>query len=95
MINPQKGIDLFNNNSIISRIYFAVTIFQQSSLTRMVFYNTTSSGERERAATSSASRTLTDTSINHRKFFSSSILSSFTAWRWSSIIIIVHSMELE
>jgi hypothetical protein len=28
MINPQKGIDLFNNNSIISRIYFAVTIFQ-------------------------------------------------------------------
>jgi hypothetical protein len=47
MINPQKGIDLFNNNSIISRIYFTVTIFQHSPLTRRVFYNTTSSGERE------------------------------------------------
>jgi hypothetical protein len=30
MINPQKGIDLMNNNSIINRILFAVTIFQQS-----------------------------------------------------------------
>jgi hypothetical protein len=30
MINPQKGIDLYNNNSIISRIFFAVTIFQQT-----------------------------------------------------------------
>jgi hypothetical protein len=29
MINPQKGIDLMNNNSIINRILFAVTIFQQ------------------------------------------------------------------
>jgi hypothetical protein len=29
MINPQKGINLFNNNSIISRIYFVVTILQQ------------------------------------------------------------------
>jgi hypothetical protein len=29
MFNPQKGMDLFNNNSIISRIYFTVTIFQQ------------------------------------------------------------------
>jgi hypothetical protein len=29
MINPQKGIDLFNNNSIITIIYFTVTIFQQ------------------------------------------------------------------
>jgi hypothetical protein len=28
MINPQKGIDLMNNNSIINRILFAVTIFQ-------------------------------------------------------------------
>jgi hypothetical protein len=48
MINPQKGIDLFNNNSIIIRIYFAITIFQHSPLTRRVFYNTTSSEERER-----------------------------------------------
>jgi hypothetical protein len=46
MINPQKGIDLFNN-LIISRIFFTVTIFQHSPLTRRVFYNTTSSGERE------------------------------------------------
>jgi hypothetical protein len=29
MINPQKGIDLMNNNSIINRILFVVTIFQQ------------------------------------------------------------------
>jgi hypothetical protein len=28
MINPQKGIDLMNNDSIINRILFAVTIFQ-------------------------------------------------------------------
>jgi hypothetical protein len=28
MINPQKGIDIMNNDSIINRILFAVTIFQ-------------------------------------------------------------------
>jgi hypothetical protein len=28
MINPQKGIDLINNDSIINRILFAITIFQ-------------------------------------------------------------------
>jgi hypothetical protein len=28
MINPQKGIDLMNNTSIIIRILFAVTLFQ-------------------------------------------------------------------
>jgi hypothetical protein len=28
IINPQKGIDLMNNTSIIVRILFAVTIFQ-------------------------------------------------------------------
>jgi hypothetical protein len=39
MINPQKGIDLMNNKSIINRILFAVTIFQHSPLTRRVFYN--------------------------------------------------------
>jgi hypothetical protein len=39
MINPQKGIDLMNNTSIINRILFAVTIFQHSPLTRRVFYN--------------------------------------------------------
>jgi hypothetical protein len=43
MINPQKGIDLMNNDSIINRILFAVTIFQHSPLTS-VFYNI----ERER-----------------------------------------------
>jgi hypothetical protein len=31
MINPQKGIDLMNNTSIIIRILFAVTIFQQDA----------------------------------------------------------------
>jgi hypothetical protein len=39
MINPQKGIYLMNNNSIINRILFAITIFQKSPLTRRVFYN--------------------------------------------------------
>jgi hypothetical protein len=39
MINPQKGIDLMNNKTIINRILFAVTIFKHSSLTRRVFYN--------------------------------------------------------
>jgi hypothetical protein len=39
MINPQKGIDLINNDSIINRILFAVTIFQHYPLTRRVFYN--------------------------------------------------------
>jgi hypothetical protein len=39
MINPPKGIDLMNNNSIINRILFAVTIFQHSTLTIRVFYN--------------------------------------------------------
>jgi hypothetical protein len=38
MINPQKGIDQMNNNSIINRILFAITIFQHSPLTRRVFY---------------------------------------------------------
>jgi hypothetical protein len=32
MINPQKGIDLMNNTSIIIRILFAVTIFQHAHL---------------------------------------------------------------
>jgi len=35
MINPQKGIDLMNNTSIINRILFAVTIFQQRHANRM------------------------------------------------------------
>jgi hypothetical protein len=39
MINPQKGIDMMNNNSIINRIIFVVKIFQHSPLTRRVFYN--------------------------------------------------------
>jgi hypothetical protein len=30
MISPQKEIDLMNNTSIINRILFAVTIFQQT-----------------------------------------------------------------
>jgi hypothetical protein len=46
---------VFRNSTIIIRIFFVVTIFQHSPLTRRVFYNTTSSGERERVATSSTS----------------------------------------
>jgi hypothetical protein len=64
MINPQKGIDLMNNASIINKILFAVTIFQHSPLTRRVFYNIIKR-ERERAATLTASGTLTSISINH------------------------------
>jgi hypothetical protein len=89
MINPQKGIDIMNNDSIINRILFAVTIFQHSPLTRRVFYN--NHQERERETTSTTSGTLTGISINHHKFFSSSL---FTAWSWSSIIILI-SMRLE
>jgi hypothetical protein len=88
MINPQKGIDLMNNKSIINRILFAVTIFQHSPLTRRVFYNIIRR-ERERAATSTAYGTLTGISINHRKFFSSSI-SSFTAGSWNGIILCIN-----
>ena len=39
MINPKKGIDIFNNDSIINRILFAVTIFKNTPLTRRVFYD--------------------------------------------------------
>jgi hypothetical protein len=91
MINPQKGIDLMNNNSIINRILFAVTIFQHSPLTRRVFYNIIRR-EREREATSTTSGTLTGISINHQKFFSSSI-SSFTTGSWNGIIIICINMD--
>jgi hypothetical protein len=90
MINPQKGIDLTNNNSIINRILFAVTIFQHSPLTTRVFY--THHQERDRAPTSTVSGTLTGISINHRKFFSSSI-SSLTARSWNGIIIICINMD--
>ena len=85
MINPQKGIDIMNNDSIINRILFAVTIFQHSPLTRRVFY-LEREREREGETTSTTSGTLTDISINHRKIFSSS---SFTSWSWSSIIILI------
>jgi hypothetical protein len=64
MINPQKGIDLMNNTSIINRILFAVTIFQHSPLTRRVFYNNI---RRERGHHHLG--TLTGVSINHQKFF--------------------------
>jgi hypothetical protein len=87
MINPQKGIDLMNNTSIINRILFAVTIFQHSPLTRRVFYNNI---RRERGQHHQQHLgTLTGVSINHRKFFSSSI-SSFTTERWNGIIIYIN-----
>jgi hypothetical protein len=80
MINPQKGIDLMNNTSIIIRILFAVTIFQHSPLTRRVFYN---SIRRERGQHHQQHLgTLIGISINHRKFF-------------LIINIIIHSRELE
>jgi hypothetical protein len=75
---------------IISRILFAITIFQHSPLTRREFYRHNSiqhRQERERETTSTTYGTLTGISINHRKFFSSS---SFTAWSWSSIIILIN-----
>jgi hypothetical protein len=79
-----------NNTSIINRILFAVTIFQHSPLTRRVFYNNI---RRERGKHHQQHLgTLTDISINHQKFFSSS--SSFSTWSWSSIIILI-SMRLK
>jgi hypothetical protein len=41
MINPQKGIDLMNNTSIIIRILFAVTIYkitEKCTITRHIIY---------------------------------------------------------
>ena len=93
MINPQKGIDLFNNDSVINKILFVVTIFQYSPLTRRVFYNIIRrERERERATISTTSGTLTGVSINHQKFFSSSISSSTTG-SWNGIIIICINMD--
>jgi hypothetical protein len=87
MINPQKGIDLMNNTSIIIRILFAVTIFQHSPLTRRVFYNNI---RRERGQHHQQHLgTLTGVSINHLKFFSSST-SSFTTESWNDIIICIN-----
>jgi hypothetical protein len=90
MINPQKGIDLMNNTSIIIRILFVVTIFQHSPLTRRVFYNNT---RRERGQHHQQHLgTLTGISINHQKFFSS-LISSFTTKSYNGIIILM-SMRL-
>jgi hypothetical protein len=96
-INPQKWIDIMNNDSIINRILFAVTIFQHSRLTRRVFYNII---KRERATTSTTFGTLTGISINHRKFFShhqyhhpqqgDGMASSSSASTWISITLILH-----
>jgi hypothetical protein len=36
MINPQKGIDLMNNTSIIIRILFAVRLFQHLFLSSII-----------------------------------------------------------
>jgi hypothetical protein len=49
----------------------------------------------EEGKSSSASGTLSVISINHRKFLSSSISSSFAAWIWSNIIINNNSVDLE
>jgi hypothetical protein len=84
---PQKGIDLMNNTSIINKILFAVTIFQHSPLTRIVFYNRIS-GKRGQHHQQHLG-TLTGISINHRKFFSSS-KSSFPTDSWNGIIICIN-----
>jgi hypothetical protein len=87
MINPQKGINIMNNTSIIIRILFAVTIFQHSPLTRRVFYNNI---RQERGHHHQQHLgTLTGISINHQKFFSSST-SSFTKEIWNDIIICIN-----
>jgi hypothetical protein len=71
MINPQKGIDIMNNTSIINRILFSFTIFQHSPLTIRVFFNNI---RRERGKhLQHHPGTLTGVSINHQNFFSSSI----------------------
>jgi hypothetical protein len=68
-----------NNTSIINRILFAVKI-----LSRRVFYNNI---RRERGQHHQQHLgTLTGVSINHWKFFSSSI-SSFSTDSWNGIII--------
>jgi hypothetical protein len=74
-----------NNTSIINILLFLVTIFQHSPLTRGVFYNNIR-GERGHHHQQHLG-TLTGISINHWKFFSSSI-SSFTTERWNDIIYI-------
>ena len=97
MINPQKGIDLMNNNSIINIILFAVTIFQHSPLNKKVILQ--HHQERERETTSTTSGTSNDISINHRIFShhqyhhpqqGSRIVSSSFASTWISITLIHH-----
>jgi hypothetical protein len=87
MINPQKGIDLMNNTSIINRILFAFTIIQHSPLTRRVFYNNIRRGRGHHHQQHIGP--LIGISIHHQNFFSSSI-SSFSAGRWNGIIILIN-----
>jgi hypothetical protein len=98
MINPQKGIDLMNNNSIINRILFAVTIFQHSPLTRRVFYNII---RREREGSNINNIWNTDwhiykssESFSHHQYHHSQqgagMASSSSASTWISITLIHH-----
>jgi hypothetical protein len=75
-----KGVNLMNNNSIINRILFAITIFQHSPLTRRVFYNII---RREREGSNINSIWNTDWHI----YKSSEV--------FLIINIIIHSKELE
>jgi hypothetical protein len=110
MINPQKGIDLMNNTSIIIKILFVVTIFQHSPLTRRVFYNNIrrERGQQHQArerTTSSTTSWNTDWRIykSSEVFFFSSSTSSFTengmisssASTWISIKLIHHHHSTE
>jgi hypothetical protein len=90
MINPQKGFDQMNNNSIINRILFAVTIFQHSPLTRRVFYNIIN---REREGNNINNIWNTDCHINKSSEFFSSSISSSTTRSWNGIIIIYINMD--
>jgi hypothetical protein len=45
-INPQNGIDLYDNKSIIIRILFAITIFQQKEGIEDMIHETLKSGGR-------------------------------------------------
>ena len=76
-----------------SRIVFEVTLFRHSALTRKVFYlqqqqmvwleTTSSEGEIEEASSTSSFGTLTITSIDHRKFWTTS---SYSSQSWSDNI---------
>ena len=79
-----------NNNSIINRILFAVTIFQHSPLTRRVFYNII---KREREGSNINNIWNTDWHIYKSSKVLSSSISASTSRSWNGIIIICINMD--